>query len=130
FATIAAKTLVVQHLRVAEFLQHIGGLSAAQRVVLQKAVAQLGPGGVDWQSAMKRELEIPVGLNPQAAAALAQIRPSYLNTLNNPSELPVLEKMIANAPPPLPDIIPNPKRVLEEKQGLTETLLQARSSLR
>jgi hypothetical protein len=130
FATIAAKTLVVQHLRAVDFVQHVAGLSTAQKAGLQKAVAQLGPDGLDWQSAMKRELEIPHGLNPQAAGALATIRPSYLNTLNNASELPVLQKMIASAPPPLPNIIPNPKRVLEEKQDLTDKLVQARSWLR
>jgi hypothetical protein len=130
FATAAAKTLIVQHLRAAAFVQHGAGLSAAQRSMLQKAVAQLGPDGLDWQSAMKRELEILRARNSQASAALARIMPSYLNTLNNPSELPVLQKMIAGAPPPLPDIIPNPKRVLEEKQDLTDKLVQARSWLR
>jgi hypothetical protein len=130
FATAVAKTLVVQHLRAGEFVQHVAGFSAEQRSVLQKAVAQLGPDGLDWQSAMKRELVILSGLNPQAASALTQITPSYLNSLNNPSELPVLQKMIAGAPPSLRDVIPNPKRVLEEKQDLSDKLLQARSWLR
>jgi hypothetical protein len=130
FATLVAKTLLVQHLRAAEFALQVAGLSAAQRLVLQKAVTQLGPDGLDWQSAVKQELEIPLALNSQASAALARIMTSYLNTLNNASELPVLQKMIANAPSPLPDIIPSPKRLLEEKHDLIDKLMQARSRLR
>jgi hypothetical protein len=130
FATLVAKTLLVQHLRAAEFALQVAGLSTAQRLGLEKAVTQLGPDGLDWQSAVKQELEIPLGLDSQASAASARIMTSYLNTLNNASELPVLQRMIASAPPPLRDIIPSPKRVLEEKQDLTNKLLQARSRLR
>ena len=124
FATVAAKTLLVQHLRAAEFTLQVAELSAAQRLVLQKVIGQLGPDGLDWHSAMKRELEIPLGLDPEA---MARIIPSYLSALNNTSQLPGLQRMIASAPRPIPEVIPNPKRVLEEKQDLTEKLLQARS---
>ena len=126
FATVAAKTLLVQHLRAAEFALQVADLSAAQRLVLQKTIAQLGPDGLDWHSAMKRELEIPHGLNSES---LAQIIPSYLSALNNASLLPGLQRMIATAPRPIPEVIPNPKRVLEEKQDLTDKLLQVRSRL-
>lgn len=126
FATVAAKTLLVQHLRAAEFAWQLADLSAAQRLVLQKAIAQLGPDGLDWHSAMKRELESPRVLNSEA---MARIVPFYLRTLNNASQLPELQKMIATAPFPIPKVIPNPKRVLEEKQDLTDKLRQARSQL-
>jgi hypothetical protein len=126
FATIAAKTLLVQHLRAAEFALQVADLTAAQRLVLQKAIAQLGPDGLDWHSAMKRELEILRGLNSES---LAQIIPSYLSALNNASVLPGLQRMITTAPRPIPEVIPNPKRVLEEKKDLTDKLLQARSRL-
>jgi len=127
FATVAAKTLLVQHLRAAEFALHVAELSAAQRLVLQKAITQLGPNGLDWYSAMKRELDILHGLNSEA---MARIIPSYLNAINDASQLPGLQKSIAIAPPPIPEVIPNPKRVLEEKKDLTDKLLQTRSRLK
>lgn len=124
FATVAAKTLLVQHLRASEFALQVAELSAAQRLMLQKVIAQLGTDGLDWHSAMKRELEILRGMNSEA---LAQIIPSYLSALNNASVLPGLQRLIATAPRPIPEVIPNPKRVLEEKKDLTDKLLQARS---
>jgi len=129
FATLAAKSLLVAHVRAIAFALHVVGLSSAQRLVLQKALAPLGPGGLDWQSALKRELEISHGLDSQASAALERIISSYLAVLNNPSTLPELQQMIVSAPAPLPDIIPNPKRVLEEQQDLTNQLLRMRSLL-
>ena len=111
------------------------GFSAPQKSILRKALAQLGTEGLDWQSAVSRELGIfhgplhtPEGmreLDSQASDALAEIVPSYVST----SMLPRLRKMIADAPRPLPQIIPNPQRVLEEKQDLAGRLLQMRSLL-
>ncbi|PYV24717.1 MAG: hypothetical protein DMG24_10720 [Acidobacteria bacterium] len=129
FATLAAKSLLAAHVRAIAFALHVVGLSSAQRLVLQKALAPLGPRGLDWQSALKRELEISHGLDSQASAALERIISSYLAVLNNPSTLPELQQMIVSAPAPLPDIIPNPKRVLEEQQDLTNQLLRMRSLL-
>jgi hypothetical protein len=37
--------------------------------------------------------------------------------------------MIANAPRPVPDLIPNPKRVFEEKQELINKLRETRARL-
>jgi hypothetical protein len=102
FATAVAKVLLVAHLRAIEFALEKAGLSATQRSTLRSAVGQLGPGGLDWQSAMKRELGIPHGLNSQAAAALARIAPLYVSALRDASTLPTLEQNIANAPPPPP----------------------------
>ena len=129
FATVAAKDLIAAHLRAVAFVLHMAELSGPQRLVLQKAVAQLGPDGLDWQSAMRRELEVFRGLDSQASASLARIIPTYITVLNNPSMLPTLQRMIASAPRPLSDIIPSPKRVLEEKQDLTARLIQIGSLL-
>lgn len=129
FATLAAKDLLSTHLRGMAFAQHVAALSATQRLVLENALLQIGPGGLDWQSAMKRELECFRGLDSQASAALARISPAYLAALNNPSQVPELKQMIAGAPRPLPDLIPNPKRVVDEKQDLASKLQQMRSML-
>jgi hypothetical protein len=130
FAALIAKTLLVQHLRAIEYALRAAGLSAAQRTELQKALDRLGLEGLDWQLAMKRELDILNGLNAQAPAALAKITPSYLNTLNNAAELPALQRMIMSTAPSLSNVIPNPKRVLDEKQALTDMLRQTRLQLR
>lgn len=129
FAAISAKTLLVAHLRVVQFALQDGGLSLAQRSMLQKAVSQLGSDGLDWQSAVKRELEMPLGLDAKASAAMARIVPVFVSALNNPSALPRLEEMRAAGPPPLPEIIPSPRRVIEERQDLIEKLQQTRSRL-
>ena len=129
FAALSAKTLLVAHLRAVQFAVQVDGLSAAQRSMLQKAVAQLGPDGLHWQSAVKQELEIPLGLDAKASAAMAQIVPIYVSALNNPSILPKLQEMRATGPQPLPDIIPNPRRVIEERQDLIDKLQQTRSKL-
>jgi len=129
FAAISAKTLLVAHLRAVQFALQVGGLSVAQRSMLQKAVTQLGSDGLDWQSAVKRELEMPLGLDAKATAAVGQIVPVFVNALNNPSVLPKLEEMRAAGPLPLPEIIPNPRRVIEERQDLIDKLQQSRLKL-
>jgi hypothetical protein len=129
FATLVAKTLLVAHLRTIVIASRSGNFSSAQRSMLQKAVAQMGTDGLDWQSAMRREFEIPHSLDPQAASALAKIIPAYIGALANPSSLPDLQQKIAQAPRQGSEIIPNPERVLQAKQELTEKLREARSSL-
>jgi hypothetical protein len=124
-----AKRLLINHLLAIESALHLGGLSAAQRSVLQNTVAQLGAEGLDWRSAIKRELEIPQGLNPQSSSAIAKIIPAYVGALTNPARLPDLQKMVASAPKPCSDIIPNPQRVLEAKQELTDKLRDIRLKL-
>lgn len=91
-----------------QFAIHGNELSVAQRSTLQKAVARLGSDGLDWRSAVKRELEMPLGLDAKASAALGQIVPVFVGALHNPSVLPKLEEMRAAGPQPLPEIIPNP----------------------
>jgi hypothetical protein len=129
FAAMSAKTLLVAHLQAVQFALQVEGLSAAQRSILQKAVAQLGPDGVDWHAALKRELEVPLGLDAKASAVMAQILPIYLSALSNPTILPKLQEMRAIWPQPLPDVIPNPRRVIEERQDLIEKLQQTRLRL-
>jgi hypothetical protein len=55
-------------------------------------------------------------LDSQALAALAEIVPTYVAALDNPALLPGLQEKIGGAPQRLPEFIPNPKRVLEEKR--------------
>lgn len=133
FATLAAKSLLVTHLRAIAFVLHTEELSPAQKSVLQKAVTQLGPDALDWPSAAKRDLESLRGRfsnDPQGSTALTRIISSYVAALNVPSKLPAVKEAIGSAPQPLADLIPNPERVLEEKRDLTNQLAQARSSLR
>jgi len=129
FASVIATRLLEDHLRVIAFALHMGGLSTAQKSVLRAAVTQLGPEGLDWQSNVKRELEIPHGLDPQASAALARIIPAYVDVLDRPSTLPELQQMIASAPQSLRHVIASPKQVVEAKQDLTDKLSQVRSLL-
>jgi len=139
FSTVAAKNLLAADFRAIAFAVQVSELSAIQKSALQKALAQLGPDGLDWQSAVKRELAIlrvpvrsPEGvreLDAQASAALAEITPAYVAVLSNPSLLPSLQEKISSAPPSLRELIPNPRRVLEEKQSLAERILQVNSRL-
>ena len=130
FATVAAKNLLVIHVRAVAFALHVGELPAGQRIVLQRAVAQLGPNVLNWQSATKRDLESLRGRfsrDPEASAALTRIISSYIGALNGPANLPALQEVIAGAPVRVADLIPNPKRVLEEKQDLADKLSQTRA---
>ena len=130
FATLAAKSLLVTDLRAIAFVLHTGELSAAQRLVLQKAVAQLGPDALDWPSAAKRDLEALRGRysnDPQASAALTRTISFYVAGLSA-SKAPTMAEL-HDLPPQLASLLPNPKRVWEEKQDLSKQLAQARSLL-
>ena len=139
FATLAASSLLVEHLRGMSFALHVGDLSPTQKSILQKSVAQLGADGLDWGGAIKRELtvlRVPVrttegtkALDAKATAALARISSSYVALMSDPSVLRGVQELIGTAPQPLPGLIPNPKRVLELKQDLTKKIEQIRSSL-
>jgi hypothetical protein len=128
-SALVAKRLLVAHFNVIAVALHSGALSAGQRLVLQKAVAQLGPEGLDWQSVVHREMAVLHRADPNDSAALAEIEPVYLKALSNPSTLPALEQMRSSAPQSLAALIANPKRVLEEKQDLTSKLQEVRSKL-
>lgn len=130
FATLVAKNLLATHIRAIAFALHMEQLSSAQKSALQKALSQFGPDGLDWQSAVKREFEVPLpGLDAKGSSGRAQISAAFQSVLNNPTELPRLQQMIASAPQPLRDLIPHPQRMLDEKQDLADQIRQMRSLL-
>jgi hypothetical protein len=129
FATVVAKSLLVAHLRAIAFVLHTKEIPDSQRGALQKALAELGPDPLDWQSAMKREMEVLNRPPWQASVSLDLVTKAYVAALKDPSTLPKLENLIAGTPQPLRDVIPNPKQVLEEKQDLTGKLQELRSKL-
>jgi hypothetical protein len=131
FATLVAKDLLVTHLTVVRDALRMGQLSAAQRSQLQNAVAALGD-GLDWPSAARKDIEAlraHHASEPQASAALGRIASSYTAFLKDHSKLPTLTEAISSAPQELGSLIPNPKRVGEQKQDLADRLLQTRALL-
>ena len=132
FATEAAAHLLMDHLPMIPNIVH-AGISPDERLALQKAVARLGPAGLDWQGAVKRELGLYRGtdhaLNPQSRAALSQIAPLFVAAMSDHSVLPRLQKMIASAPVDLRNLMPNPERVLASEQSLQNHLAEARGLL-
>jgi hypothetical protein len=128
FATLIAKDLLVTHLIAAGDGLRMGQLSASQQSQLQNAVAALGD-GLDWSGAARRDLEAlrtHYAKDAQAAAALNRIVSSYSAFLSDQTKLPILTEAINSAPQELASVIPNPKRVLEQKQELTDRLQQTR----
>jgi len=131
FATLIAKDLLMNHLRAIGAALHLEQLSAPQRSRLHAAVAQLGD-GLDWSNAAKRDLEALRGeyrATSEASAALNRIISSYVAAMNDESKLSALNQAVESAPPELATVIPNAKRVLEEKQDLNNSLLQTKSLL-
>jgi hypothetical protein len=131
FATISSKSLLVAHLSIITFAAHSQGLSGAQRSLLQDTLAQFGRDGLDWRAAMKRELALlpPAGADPESLSAMARITPAYLKIFDNPASLPELQRTLAAAPRSLQELVPNPKRVLEYRQDLSDKLQQTRALL-
>jgi hypothetical protein len=132
FATEVAAHLLMDYLPMIPNIVH-AGISPAQRMALQKAIAQLGPSGLDWQGAVKRELGLYRGtdhrLSSQGLAVLSQITPLYVTAMNDPSVLPRLQGMIADAPMDLRNFIPTPDRVVEIEESLENHLAEARGLL-
>jgi hypothetical protein len=130
FATLIAKDLLTSHLRAVAGALRLEQLSAGQRSQLQTAVARVGE-GLDWSMAAKRDLEALRGDyagNSQTSAALTRISFSYVAALNDESKLPALDQAVQGAQE-LANVIPNAKRVLEQKQDLNNTLLETRALL-
>ncbi len=130
FATLAAKSLLVAHLGAIAFVLHTEQLSASQRSVLRKAIAHLGSDALDWPSAAKLDLETLRGRfsnDPQTSAALTKTISFYVAGLGA-SKAPTLAEL-HDLPPQLAGLIPNPQRVWEEKQDLTNQLAQTRALL-
>jgi predicted small lipoprotein YifL len=131
FATLIAKDLLVSHLKAAAGVLHLEQLSTEQRSRLQKAIAGLGQ-GLDWQTAAKLDLEAlrpNYAVDAQTSAALTKIISAYVAFLSDQSKLPLLNQAIESAPQQLAGLVPNARRVLEQKQDLNDMLLQIRSSL-
>lgn len=131
FATLVAKDLLAAHLMAVNAGLRMGQLSASQQSTLQNAVLALGD-GVDWSAAARRDLEplrAHYAKDQQSATALNRIIAAYSAFLNDPSKLPTLTEAINNAPRELASVIPNPKRVLEQKQDLADKLQQTRGLL-
>jgi hypothetical protein len=124
FATLIAKDLLTTHFRAIEFALHVGQLSPGQKLDLQKTVDESKQVQLDWGTAIKRELAI---LRPEQRATLDRLAQTYAAALDEPSEVPQLEQLITNLPEPLRGHIPNPKRVIEEKQDLSTKLQQVRA---
>src|ERR1051326_3527226 len=132
FAVLIAKDLLAKHLQAVAGVLHLEQLSASQRSRLQQAIAQLSR-GLDWTSAAKWEMEalkIHFAGDAQASSALPRVASSYVAALNDPSKLPALNDAIASAPQELANLIPNAKRVLEQKEDLNNTLKQTQMLLR
>ena len=131
FATLIAKDLLDTHLMAVGDALRMGQLSVAQRSQLQNAVAALGD-GLDWPTAAKRDLEglgARYAQEPRTSAALSRIASSYGAFLKDQAKLSILTEAINGAPPELANLIPNPKRVEEQKRELADRLLQTRALL-
>lgn len=138
-SALLAKSLLMAHLRVMASMLQNKDLTAGERATLRNALARIGPDGVDWQGAVRRELAVLRGPLPtadgvktldfQAQAALTRIGNLYVSALSNPSALPELQKAISNAPQPLRDVVPNLARVVQQKQELTRELTLLRKKL-
>jgi len=129
-SALVAKRLLLAHFNAVALGLRTGGLSDAQRLVVRNALTQLEVEGLNWRSVVHREMgTLHYNTGPSDSAALDQIEAVYLKALNDPTELPALEQMVSSAPQQLATLIPNPKRVLEQKQELTDRLQQVRALL-
>ncbi len=128
FATLVAKDLLTTHFRAIEFVLKTDGLSSPQRLELQKALTQLSRTQLDWRSAIQRELGIDRKLAAQPS--LQRVSQAYVGALDNPSALPQVQQLIAALPQPLRELIPNPKRVVEEKEDFGAKLERVQSAVR
>jgi hypothetical protein len=131
FATLVAKELLMTHLTAIGDAVQMGQLSASERALLQNSVAALGD-GPDWPTAAKRDLEA-LGTNYQGdskrSGSLTRITSAYGAFLKDDSNLPSLMNAINQAPTELARLIPNPKKVAEQKQELMDKLQQTRRIL-
>jgi hypothetical protein len=127
FATLVAKQLLLEHLRAIEGLNHLARLSEAEKSSLRKEITGINLHGLDWAAAIRREFEVIS--KPENQSEVAQISAKYLAALRNPAALPELEQTIANSSEPTRQLIPLPKRVLEQKQELEIELQKAGPAL-
>jgi len=127
FATLVAKQLLLEHLRAIEGLNHLAHLAEAQKSALRKEITGINLHGLDWAAAITREFEVIS--KPENQSEVAQISAKYLAALRNSATLPELEETLANSSEPIRQLIPLPKRVLEQKQELEIELKKAGEAL-
>jgi hypothetical protein len=128
FSTLVAENLLISHLRAIDFIQHMSQLTPAQKTVLSKALTRLGNDGLDWNTAVTRELNIHKNIW-NGPVPLATITQAYVEAVNDESTAPKFQELTARLPENLRNIIPNPRKVAEHKQSLSEKLSQVRTSL-
>jgi hypothetical protein len=107
----------------------MGRLSPNDKLRLQRSVALLGAHGLDWQSAMKVEMELLNKPPAQASIPLGNVTKAYLAALADPAKLPEVERSVESLPLPLRDVIPSPNEVIRQKQELDDRIVQTRTIL-
>jgi hypothetical protein len=128
FATLVAKQLLIEHLRAIEGLNSLARLSEVQKALLRKEIAAINLHGLDWAAAITREFEVIS--KPENQSEVAQISAKYVAALGNSATLPELEAAIVRSSEPIRQLIPLPKRVLEQKQELEIEVQKAGEALR
>jgi hypothetical protein len=126
-AALAGKTLLLSHLRLVAFAAVEKALTSPERASISSALGRIGTEGVDWQAAIRREFEILARSGSPAPAALQE---HYRRVLQDPGQLPYLQKAIASTPKAVADRLVNPKRVLDQKRELDEQLRATHLRLR
>lgn len=126
-AALAGKTLLVSHLRLVAFAAVEKALSPSEKALISSALGRIGTEGVDWQAAIRLEFEILARSGSPAPAAVSD---QYQQVLQDPGQLPRLQKTIASTPKVVAGRIPNPQRLLDQKRELDEQLRAIRLRLR
>jgi len=126
-AALAAKTLLIAHLRAVDFAAQMKALSPQEKSLLSEALGKIGPDAVDWQSMVRREFQV---LARSGVTVLPAVTELYRLTLQDPGQLPRLQQAIAATAPSVAAVIPNPQRVLDQKRDLEERLQKGRLILR
>lgn len=129
FATIVAKDLLTEHFRAIEGLQQANSFSPSEIATLKKAVARLGTKGLDWVTAIRMEMAVLNRPDWQKDVLLDRITEAYVGALKDPSTLPELEKLLANVPLPLREVIPPPKEAIAQMQEFEGALRHVRALL-
>jgi len=126
-AALAAKTLLLSHLRAVDFAAQMKPLSPGEKALLSVTLGKIGPQVVDWQSAIRREFEVLARSGSPAPTAVEEL---YRRALQDDGQLPQLQKAIAGAPQSVANRIASPQRVLDQKRELDEKLHKSRLMLR
>jgi hypothetical protein len=128
FATLVSKQLLLEHLRAIQGLNHLAHLSNPQRSLLRKEINATSLHALDWGTAITREFEVIS--KPDNQSDVAKISEKYVAALGNPATLPELEATIARSPKQVRQLVPFPRRVLEQKQELQIELQKSGQALR